>query len=49
MPIWLRRFTFEKIQEHYDKRNSQSEPQNPQQKIPKGPDIQPSYSAKASK
>lgn len=49
MPIWLRRFTFEKIQEYYEKRNTQSEDQNPKQKPIKGPDIQPSYNVKASK
>jgi hypothetical protein len=27
MPIWLRRFTFNKIQEHFDKQNEEAERQ----------------------
>lgn len=50
MPIWLRRFTFEKIQEFYDKRNSSGDTEsNDNNTQPKGPDIKPSYSTKASK
>jgi hypothetical protein len=25
MPIWLRKFTFHKLQEHYEKKNNQSQ------------------------
>lgn len=28
MPIWLRRFTFNKIKEHFDKQNEETEKQN---------------------
>ena len=29
MPIWLRRFTFSQIRDHYDKENKKSNPQDP--------------------
>ncbi len=51
MPIWLRKFTFHKIKEAYDKENAeynknQIDP-NKKELISK-PNIQPSYSTKAS-
>lgn len=53
MPIWLRRFTFQKLKEHYDKQNEQNkniyENKKQSQQISKGPNIKPSYSTKASK
>ena len=52
MPIWLRRFTFSKLKEHYEKQNEEAEKINNQAKnktsAPKGPDIKPSYTSKAS-
>lgn len=45
MPIWLREFTFQKLKEHYNKVNTKSQNNNPKTK---GPDINPSYSTKAS-
>jgi hypothetical protein len=30
MPIWLRRFTFNKIKEHFDKQNEEAEKQQNQ-------------------
>lgn len=51
MPIWLRRLTFNYINEWYKEQNEENE--NAQQpskdNIPKGPDISPSYSTKASR
>lgn len=54
MPIWLRRFTFNKIKDFYDKR---SEAEEAAMKKARGiqkakihrPDIKPSYNAKTSK
>ncbi len=52
MPIWLRKFTFHKMKEYYDK---QSEAMNKQSPTPKkapvkGPAIKkPTYSTKARK
>jgi hypothetical protein len=51
MPIWLRRLTFNYINQWYKEQNEENEkavqPQN--KNIPKGPNISPSYSTKASK
>ena len=47
MPIWLRRLTFNLIQEHYETQNKKSEPK-PKNGPPKGPDISPTYRSKAS-
>jgi hypothetical protein len=52
MPIWLRRFTFSKLKEHYEKQAEENEKTNQQisnrsPKITK-PDIKPSYVSKAS-
>ena len=50
MPIWLRNFTFGAINQWYKEQNEESEKNNPTSKdIPKGPNISPSYSTKASK
>lgn len=55
MPIWLRRFTFHKIKEHYDKQNEEAEKQqnllknkNDKPKVAR-PDIAPTYTTKAPK
>lgn len=50
MPIWLRKFTFNSIQDHYDKVEKINKQSN-NTKTPeiKGPDISPSYSSKASR
>ena len=55
MPIWLRRFTFHKIKEHYDKQNEENEKQqnllknrNDKKQIAR-PDIAPTYTTKAPK
>ena len=54
MPIWLRKFTFTKLQEHYE--NQAKELQKTQGKStinaapPKGPNIsKPTYTTKAGK
>ena len=56
MPIWLRRFTFKKIQEHFDKQNEEIEKQKQSmqnaQKIKNEvarPTIKSDYSFKAPK
>ena len=56
MPIWLRRFTFNKIKEHFDKQNEEAEKQqnmlNNKQKSNKEiarPNIAPTYTTKAPK
>ena len=53
MPIWLRRFTFNKIKEHYEKQNEEAEKQqnmlnnkNDKSKIAR-PNIGPTYTTKA--
>lgn len=51
MPIWLRKLTFNYIQKFYDDEKEAAESKNPQpSKSPrKGPQINPTYSTKASK
>jgi hypothetical protein len=56
MPIWLRKFTFHKIKEHYDKQNEEAEKQqnllNNKQNSSKEvarPNIAPTYTSKAPK
>lgn len=53
MPIWLRRWTFQKLQEYYDKKNEAEEnaynkSTNRQKAKVNRPNIKPSYSTKAS-
>jgi len=48
MPIWLRRFTFNSINEWYKEQNEKAEGENKTPDIPKGPNINPSYTTKAS-
>ena len=49
MPIWLRKFTFLKLKEHYENLNTkQTEQLTPKKSISR-PDIRPNYSTKASK
>jgi hypothetical protein len=56
MPIWLRKFTFNKIKEHFDKQNEEAEKQqnmlknkqNAQKEISR-PNIAPTYTTKAPK
>lgn len=50
MPIWLRKYTFNQLQEYYEEQNKQQK-QNNQSSIKKtlGPDIDPTYKSKASK
>lgn len=45
MPIWLRKFTFNKIQEWHDKQNKQT-PQDNSSKIHR-PAVDPTYKFKA--
>jgi hypothetical protein len=52
MPIWLRRFTFSKLKEYYEKQAEENKKTSQQisnttSKIAK-PDISPSYTSKAS-
>jgi len=57
MPIWLRRFTFETLREHYEKQNQENEKQqnmlkNKNNKELSRPNIapnKPTYTAKAPK
>jgi len=53
MPIWLRRWTFQKLQEHYEKKNkSEQQAYNQSSNKKRGelarPNIKPSYTTKAS-
>lgn len=49
MPIWLRRFTWNSVNEWYEKQNEEQQQATPKEKVPKGPNITPTYSTKASK
>jgi len=49
MPIWLRKFTFNKLRDHYDKVKKQQEPIISEKKQALGPNIQPSFITKGSK
>jgi len=54
MPIWLRNFTFQKMNEHYEKEKEEMEKARGKSKLggnkPKGPAVRsPDYSAKARK
>lgn len=51
MPIWLRKFTFNKIKEFYDKQNEEVNKQNQQinpnsKELIHKPNINPTYSTK---
>ena len=49
MPIWLRKFTFNRIQKYYtDKSEQNKTPSKTKTELPKGPNISPSYTTKAS-
>jgi len=48
MPIWLRKFTFMKLKEHFEAINdTNKQPQKTKSKVHR-PDIKPSYTTKAS-
>lgn len=48
MPIWLRNFTFKKMNDYYEEEAKQYKKGTPAKSMPKGPNIrQPSYSTKA--
>lgn len=50
MPIWLRAFTFEELQNYYKEVNKQGKKKTLDDEIPKGPAIrQPDYISKARK
>jgi hypothetical protein len=49
MPIWLRKFTYANIAEHYSKLDKENKPPPPEPKKKFGPDINPSFTAKSSK
>jgi hypothetical protein len=54
MPIWLRRFTFEKLKEYYEKQKEENEKQQNMLKNKSGkeitrPNITPNYTTKAPK
>jgi hypothetical protein len=50
MPIWLRNFTFQKMQEHYEKEKAEYDKINKKSQTLKSPSIKkPSYSTKARK
>ena len=49
MPIWLRRLTFNYINDYFEKKNEAAEDAQPTQSTrPKGPNISPDYSTTAS-
>lgn len=51
MPIWLRNFTFNSIKEHFDKQNEETQEHSKSPDKSKsilGPDVNPTYSTKAS-
>ena len=52
MPIWLRKFTFQQLQEYYDKQNKQYENtldnKSPKKKEILKPAVKPNYSTKTS-
>jgi hypothetical protein len=58
MPIWLRRFTFETLREHYEKQKEEMDKQQSMLKNKSGKDVsrpniaptkQPTYTAKVPK
>jgi len=50
MPIWLRRFTYKKIVEHFEKIAEQNKKATtPKNKPSLGPNIKPSFTSKGSK
>ena len=50
MPIWLRNFTFQKMQEHYDKEKAEYDKINKKSQTMKGGKVKkPSYSTRARK
>ena len=50
MPIWLRKFTFKKIQEHHDKVAEASQTKKPpSKKRAVGPDIKPAFTTQSAK
>ena len=49
MPIWLRNFTFTKLKDFYEKQNESTQSSSENSNKTLGPNIQPSYSTKASK
>ena len=48
MPIWLRRYTYQEIFEHYEEQNKQNSNTNIPNKQIARPDIRPDYITKAS-
>lgn len=49
MPIWLRKFTFNSIKEYHQKIAEASKKAAPKKKQSFGPNVQPSFTSKASK
>jgi len=49
MPIWLRNFTFKKINDYQSKLAEQSKKASPKKQNTLGPNIQPSFTSKGSK
>lgn len=49
MPIWLRNFTYRKIEDYLKKQNEVAQPKPQNSKKTVGPNIKPSYTTKASK
>ena len=51
MPVWLRNFTFQKLNEYYEKEKEamdKAKSKSPSKSAPRGPSVRkPSYSAKA--
>jgi len=49
MPIWLRRYTYQEIQEYFEEQNKKNNPSQTLDKKLARPDIRPDYTTKASK
>ena len=49
MPVWLRKFTFETLREHYDKMNDENKKKDNDLPRPNITPKQPTYTAKAPK
>lgn len=49
MPIWLRNFTFKKIEGYLKQQQESQQPQPKETKKTFGPNIKPAYTTKASK
>jgi len=49
MPIWLRKFTFNKLKEHYESLQNEQKSTKSNKKEVYGPNLRPSFTSKGSK